>query len=187
MQSLYPYSAILNALTIGELFDAISNAAGNSGFHAFHYGAHTPRKANGESARFLFDGTEQKSNHVLSAYPESWFSRYTAENYIEVDPVVQHCSRSVLPYVWHQQAAPGNQRARQMFCEASQHGLAAGVTFSVFGAHQEIGLLSLTMDRSREQDKQNVIAGQGGGYSWWCMSMKRCGAYSSPLAPHPAG
>jgi hypothetical protein len=56
-------------------------------------------QGHGDKARFLFDGAEQKSTHVLSGYSDAWFVRYQAENYIEIDPLVKHCSQSTLPMV----------------------------------------------------------------------------------------
>jgi DNA-binding CsgD family transcriptional regulator len=162
--TVYPYEAILNATTRDMLLLAVKSAVDAAGFNSFHYGAHSPVKANGDKARFQFDGTEEKTNHVLSNYPDSWFARYQSENYIEIDPIVRHCSKSILPVVWHQEPTPAEPRARKMFCEAQQHGLMSGVTFSVFGKNQEIGLLSLTTDSGREKDKRHVVAQLGHGY-----------------------
>lgn len=161
---VYPYASILAAPSLNELSKAVHGLVGDAGFSSFHYGMHTPVKATGDKARFLFDGTEQQSIHVLSDYPESWFARYQSEKYIEVDPLVQHCSQSILPAVWHQQQEPGSLKAGKMFDEAKQHGLVAGATFSVLGKDHEFGIFSLTIDSNREKDKRNVVNHLGHGY-----------------------
>lgn len=162
--TLYPFEAILNASSLSRLSESVAHCAGNAGFSSFHYGGHAPFKADGDKARFLFDGAEQKSTQVLSGYSDAWFNRYQSENYIEVDPLVKHCSQSILPIVWHQHPASDQPRVRQLFCDARQHGLADGATFSVLGKHQELGILSLAMERDRERDKNNVRRHMGLGY-----------------------
>lgn len=162
--TLYPFESILNATSLSQLSDSVARCAGDAGFSSFHYGAHSPVRADGDKARFLFDGAEQKSTHVVSGYSDAWFVRYQAENYIEIDPLVKHCSQSILPMVWDQHAASGDARVRQLFCDARQHGLANGVTFSVLGKQQELGILSLAMERDRQRDKHNIRRHQGLGY-----------------------
>lgn len=162
--SVYPYEGILGAQSLADLSASVRKYVGEAGFSSFHYGAHAPLKANGEKARFLFDGTEQRSMHVLSDYPDSWFSRYQSENYIEVDPLVKHCSQSILPVVWHLQPRPTIPRVAKMFDEAQQHGLRTGATFSLLGKNHEFGIFSLTTDRTRASDKRNVLNRLGHGY-----------------------
>jgi DNA-binding CsgD family transcriptional regulator len=162
--SIYPFESILNAPSLPLLTQAVARFAGDAGFSSFHYGAHAPLKADGDKARFLFDGTEQKSTHVLSGHSDAWFSRYQTENYIDVDPLVKHCSKSILPMIWHHLPATDEPRVRQLFCDARQHGLAGGVTLSVLGKHQELGLLSLATDKDREKDRVNIVKHLGLGY-----------------------
>lgn len=162
--SLYPFEDILNASSLSALSSGVAQCAGDAGFSSFHYGAHSPFKVDGDQARFLFDGTEQKSTHVVSGYSDAWFVRYQSENYIEIDPLVEHCSRSILPMVWDQQPAAGDPRVQRLFCDARQHDLANGVSFSVLGRHQELGILSLATERDRERDRKNIRRHLGMGY-----------------------
>lgn len=39
-------------------------------------------------------------NVRLNNYPDEWNNIYKAENYFEMDPLVGHCKRDVLPIVW---------------------------------------------------------------------------------------
>lgn len=104
--TLYPFESILNASSLSQLTESVAQCAGEAGFSSFHYGAHSPFRADGDKARFLFDGAEQKSTHVVSGYSDAWFVRYQAENYIEIDPLVKRCSQSILPMVWDRHAPP---------------------------------------------------------------------------------
>ena len=36
----------------------------------------------------------------LNNYPDEWNKIYKTENYFEMDPLVIHCKRDVLPLVW---------------------------------------------------------------------------------------
>jgi DNA-binding CsgD family transcriptional regulator len=161
---IYPFEQILGAGSVAELSAAIHDATYKFGFSSFHYGAHAPIKPDGESARFIFDGTEQKHGGVISSYSESWFNRYQSQNYIEIDPLVKHCSRSIVPVVWHQQEKSNDKKIIQMFGEASEHGLVAGATFSVIGKKGELAIFSLTNDCANEYEKRNIVAQLGQGY-----------------------
>lgn len=163
-QLIYPYEAILQATSVTALSAAVRDAAHQLGFSSFHYGAHAPVKADGERARFIFDGTEQKHGGVISSYPESWFERYQSENYIEIDPLVTHCSRSIVPVIWHQQPAPDSKRVKTLFQEATEHGLAAGATFSVIGRSSELAIFSLTSERSNASERRRVESRLAQGY-----------------------
>ena len=161
---LYPFEQILNAGSVAELGAAINDTVYSLGFSSFHYGAHAPIKPNGERARFTFDGTEQKHGGVISSYPEAWFERYQSQNYIEIDPLVQHCSRSILPVVWHQQEKTDDKNISRMFDEAHEHGLVSGATFSVIGKGGELAIFSITTQSQGEADQRNIVAQLGQGY-----------------------
>lgn len=161
---LYPFENILLAATVAELAGAVRDASHRLGFSSFHYGAHAPVKPNGEPARFVFDGTEQKHGGVISSYPGPWFERYQSQGYIEVDPLVKHCSASIVPVVWHRLEKPRDKKVLQMFGEASEQGLVGGATFSVIGKRGELAIFSLTSDRVGQAEKKNIVARLGEGY-----------------------
>lgn len=153
---MHLYETLLAAQTLTELHAAVRRSAWSLGFSSFHYGTHLATKPNGGKARFLFDGTEQKSDYVLSDYPDSWFQRYQSQNYIEIDPLVRHCSSSVLPVAWHRLPGGHSPRVRQMFDEAHEHRLIAGATFSILGRERESAIFSLACDGAGECEKRNI-------------------------------
>jgi DNA-binding CsgD family transcriptional regulator len=81
--------------------------------------------------------------HVLqiSGYPPAWLERYWREDFVAVDPVVAHCSRSVLPVVWSELAPPTH--GTRMMNEAGEFGLRSGISVPMHGPEGELGILSL--------------------------------------------
>lgn len=161
---MHLYESLLAAENLAELHAAVRHSAGALGFSSFHYGAHLAVRADGGKARFLFDGTEQKSEYVLSDYPDSWFQRYQEQNYIEIDPLVRHCSSSILPIPWHRLPAGDSPRARQLFDEAQGYGLGAGASFSILGKGRELAIFSLVSDGAGDSERRNIEARLPQGY-----------------------
>lgn len=185
---LRPFESILGAASFAELTPAIQGAADALGFSSFHYGAHAPVKQDGQQARFTFDGIEQQHGGVISTYPDAWVSHYQAQRYIEVDPLVRHCARSIVPAAWHAQPPTADIRVAQLFGEAAGHGLAAGATFSIIGKQGEWAIFSLTCERRGAAERRNVEAQLGPGYLLLaCLheSVARLGLPASAAA-HPA-
>jgi DNA-binding CsgD family transcriptional regulator len=161
---LYRYDPILNAVSVDDLHRAVENLTESMGFSAFHYGAHAPVRTDGKKSRFLFDGIDQPSLHMLTNYPDSWAERYRSERYLEVDPLVQHCMRSTLPILWHERRQPDSKKVALMFDEARQHGLATGVAFSIHGRSREHSIFSLAIANTRQQDKRDLECQIGSAY-----------------------
>lgn len=83
---------------------------------------------------------------VLSNYPPEWLDRYRAQNYLRVDPVIEHCLTSNLPYNWNRLSdieAPGASRMRD---EASTFGLCRGVSLGIRGVDGSNGSLHVSND-----------------------------------------
>lgn len=161
---LYRYEPVLNATTIDEARHAVEDLTGAMGFSAFHYGAHAPVRSDGKKPRFLFDGIDQPSLHMLTNHPDSWAARYRSEHYLEIDPLVQHCMRSTRPIVWHERERPDTKKVALMFDEARQHGLASGVAFSLHGRHREHSVFSLAIADTRPQDIRDLARQIGPAY-----------------------
>ncbi len=161
---LYRYEAILKAASVEELYHAVEDETAQMGFSAFHYGAHAPLKTDGRKARFLFDGIDEPSLHMLTNYSDAWAERYRSQRYLEVDPLVQHCSRSTLPILWHERRQPDTTRVATLFDEARQHGLATGVAFSIHGKNREHSVFSLAIPNTRQQDRRDLVYQVGAAY-----------------------
>jgi len=161
---LYRYEDVLNAPTTDELFRSVEELTETMGFPAFHYGAHAPIRTDGRKPRFLFDGIDQPALHTLTNYPDAWAERYRSQRYLEVDPLVRHCSRSTRPILWHERTQPDTKRIALLFDEARQHGLATGVAFSIHGRHREHSVFSLSVADIRPRDKRHLECQIGAAY-----------------------
>lgn len=89
---------------------------------------------------------------LISGNPEEWHRRYTARNYVRIDPTVRHCARSVSPVIWEDLIrdpgvpAPG-VRVMQ---EARDFGLVSGTSIPIRGSRGECGLLSVSSGEAPE-------------------------------------
>lgn len=128
--SLSEFERLFEATSLDELALAVRKAVRSMGFKYFLYGAWlgAPRQ---ESMQFIFSG-----------YPEAWIETYQARNYLQIDPVVEHCLSQVTPLVWREGLF--DTADRQAFWEdACRAGLASGVSVPLRGAHGESGLFSV--------------------------------------------
>ncbi len=103
-----------------------------------------------ESEHFIYGARiptslTQPSFIYVSGYPEKWRERYLERNYLCIDPVVAHCTRSSLPINWSQVAPleKKDKQARMFMDEARDHGLRSGISFPVHTACGESAMFSL--------------------------------------------
>lgn len=85
---------------------------------------------------------------VILTYPEQWVSRYVAENYFELDPIISAAATSILPIDWAavDKRGPG---ARKLFGEAAEFGLGRhGISFPIRGPVGDRALFTITCDAS---------------------------------------
>lgn len=78
----------------------------------------------------------------LSGYPREWRERYDTLGYLRIDPIVHHIMSSSLPLIWDE-VERSDPVVDAFFREASEHGLAHGVSSPVAGRHGDIAVLSL--------------------------------------------
>lgn len=85
---------------------------------------------------------------MLNNYPEAWQKRYVKQQYVRVDPTVQHCMLSLQPLVWSSQSA-NTQSQKDFWEEARSYGLNVGWAQS---SRDFIGTRGmLTLARSTDQ------------------------------------
>jgi DNA-binding CsgD family transcriptional regulator len=168
------YEGIRTASTPAALRENTRRVVHALGFESFHYSTHG--LTDGE---LVFDGVDTAAQTVLSDFPPAWFARYQEQRYFEVDPILQHCLGSMIPAVWHLTQRPALQKARRLVREARQHGLAAGATWSVFGANGDVALLALTTSRSARAERRNIEQRLGDG----CMLLAHIHESAKKMAP----
>lgn len=177
------FEGIRAASSHAALLDNTRQVVHALGFESFHYGSHGQT-----GSEFLFDAGDTASPALLSNLPPAWCERYQEQRYFEIDPVLRHCLGSMIPAVWHLQQRPAVQKAKRLVRDARRHGLAAGATWSVFGANGEVALLAMTTSRSARAERRNIEQRLGDG----CMLLahvhenaKRLSRQAEALAPRP--
>ena len=134
--------ALLGCSTPAMLAQAIVKAAGDIGFAHWMYALDLP----------VVD--ERRSQYMLGGYPTRWVEHYFAQDYLRVDPVIEHCHARTTPFIWpaQQERPPGTDphslSVWRMFREAADFGLRCGVTIPVHGLGCSWGLVSFSADTS---------------------------------------
>ncbi|HEY6452110.1 MAG TPA: LuxR family transcriptional regulator [Steroidobacteraceae bacterium] len=82
---------------------------------------------------------------MFNNYPAGWQARYARENYLAVDPTVQHGLKSPLPVIWTDDFFAG---AREFWEEARGHGLRYGWAQPCRDSRGTLGMF--TVARSEE-------------------------------------
>lgn len=93
---------------------------------------------------------ERRTQFMLGGYPSDWVAHYFDNDYLHLDPVIEHCHARTTPFVWPaSEARPANADPRalavwRMFQEATEFGLRSGVTVPVHGLGCAWGLFSFS-------------------------------------------
>ncbi|OOG62059.1 hypothetical protein B0E46_13795 [Rhodanobacter sp. B04] len=75
-----------------------------------------------------------------STYPAHWLDHYFANNYLEIDPLIQRTSQDVSPVVWKDDLFESQPAFWE---EARAHGIRHGWALATHGKHMTTGMLSL--------------------------------------------
>ena len=110
---------------------------------------------------------------LFSNYPAAWQTRYLEHAYVEIDPTVRHCTRSLRPIVWSDDVfAP----APQFWEEARSFGLRIGWAQSSYDANGVAGMLNLA--RSAEPLTKSELRANRLTMAWLTqvvhLGMSRC-------------
>jgi DNA-binding CsgD family transcriptional regulator len=145
MTDLDIIESLLNCASVDELHASTKKLVHQLGYKHFIYGV----RVNASLAH--------PYQFVFSGYPNDWLTHYAESRYQDIDPAFIHCikQRRVTPIVWNEQTYAKPDVAR-MLGEAGEHGVRAGVTFSIQGGHGEAALFSLAT-RVDEQEARNDV------------------------------
>lgn len=126
-------SALLKARNEQQLFDELVKVVRKLGFDRCSYGVRPPMPLT-QPRIMLFDN-----------YPAAWHDRYVAQNYMAIDPTVQHGLRSLLPLIWSDEVFT---EARNFWEDARSQGLRYGWAQPCRDPNGVAGML--TVSRSHE-------------------------------------
>jgi len=90
--------------------------------------------------------TKLESAFVKSNYSDAWRTHYDTNKLAYIDPTVGHCLNSSMALVWHPETFETAPQ-REMYEQASSHGICSGVTLPVHGPNGEFGVLSFVSDQ----------------------------------------
>ena len=142
------------AASSDEVFQRLAGLTKALGFEFCSFGVRAP--AMDATPRELWSTT----------YPAHWTTRYFGNNYLAIDPVVQHARRHTTPFVWSDVSF---EDQRPFWEEARASGARYGWALGMHGRHGETGLVSLA--RSAEPLSQAELADVDAKLVWLsCLS-----------------
>lgn len=94
-----------------------------------------------------------RGQFTLGGYPQAWVARYLERDYLQLDPIVAHCHDRATPLLWQDvqpvgrlAGNPHQRKIRQMFGEANEFGLGAGISVPLHGPGIAWGLMSFATE-----------------------------------------
>ncbi|MBD8270087.1 MULTISPECIES: helix-turn-helix transcriptional regulator [Pseudomonas fluorescens group] len=114
--------------------------------------------------------SQAKNNQIdpiqLDNHPNEWRSIYTRAHFFDLDPVVSHCKKSVLPIVWDQKTFSSTPQLWEL---AQSFGVHLGWTQAV---HDFQGIFSmLTLTRGKGEVSPEELYEKAGQVLWLCHAM----------------
>lgn len=98
---------------------------------------------------------------VLSGYPADWWERYQEQEYFNVDPILRHmAARRGVPLMWTDidpDTHADSRKVRRFMNEATDFGLASGVSFVVHGQRSENAVFSLATRDSPARAEERIV------------------------------
>ena len=128
--------------------------------------------------------THPKNLFEKNNYPNEWNHLYKQAAFSDDDPVVAHCQRSVLPFVWHETSFNG---APNLWALAKSHGVHLGWTQPLHGPRGVFSML--TLGRSKREITPEELYEKAGNALWLCHAMHTVVAhkYTNEPADKPCG
>ncbi|WP_434627588.1 autoinducer binding domain-containing protein [Pseudomonas sp. Z6-14] len=65
---------------------------------------------------------------LITTFPKRWLEHYRGDGLIEIDPILRHCRRELLPFFWDSERRRARGRSRHFWQQREQHGLRSGLS-----------------------------------------------------------
>ncbi|MEB3796280.1 MULTISPECIES: LuxR family transcriptional regulator AbaR [Acinetobacter] len=124
-----------------QLFEVVKSTALKLGFDYCAYGMQSPLSI------------AEPKTIMLNNYPQAWQQRYVEQQYVKVDPTVQHCMVSLKPLVWSSQYTH-TQVEKDFWEEARSYGLNVGWAQSSRDFIGTRGMLTLARSSDQLSEKE---------------------------------
>ncbi len=96
---------------------------------------------------------------VMTNFPRNWLEHYCSAGLIEIDPIIKHCRRELVPIFWATERRRARGRSRRFWEQREQYGLRSGLSIPL---RYELfrGTLSVAFDDSdaAEQEVYSLLA-----------------------------
>lgn len=86
---------------------------------------------------------------VITSFPRCWLEHYCGDNLIEIDPILKHCRRELLPIFWERERRRARGRSQHFWQQREGYGLRNGMSIPL---RYELlrGSLSVAFDDSMD-------------------------------------
>jgi len=148
MMNLDKFESLLNCQSVEELHATTAGIVRQMGYEHFLYGVRVNVSLT-RPYQFIFSG-----------YPKQWWEHYRESGYQNLDPIVRHSAKRVIPLMWDDRVF-SLPEATTIMNEARDYGLASGISFPIHGLNCEFGLLSLAGDRDMKRAKKDIMESLG--------------------------
>ncbi|MDD1014487.1 autoinducer binding domain-containing protein [Pseudomonas rubra] len=89
--------------------------------------------------------TQAPQVRFFNNYPAAWNERYQACNYLDIDPTVAHCQRSLMPLLWSDAVFHETPHLRE---EAKSYGVCHGWSQSAHDMRHNLSILSVARSQT---------------------------------------
>ncbi|MGH8419416.1 MAG: LuxR family transcriptional regulator [Pseudomonas sp.] len=87
---------------------------------------------------------------LITNFPKEWLDRYRCEGLIEIDPILKHCRRELVPMLWDQERRRARGRSQRFWQQRAAHGLGNGISIPL--RHEFLrGTLSVAFDTQKHE------------------------------------
>jgi DNA-binding CsgD family transcriptional regulator len=109
----------------------------------------------------------ETSEFSLDGFPQAWLNHYSTHRYHRVDPLVDHCSRKIVPIAWDERFFV-KPAAAKLYEEAREFGISRGVTIPLHSPGVEVALLTLVFHDQQRITNDDCFAAIGKGQLFAC-------------------
>ncbi|MCE5984250.1 autoinducer binding domain-containing protein [Pseudomonas sp. LF19] len=107
--------------------------------------------------------TQAPQLRTFNNYPDAWNDHYQSCNYLNIDPIVTHCHRSLMPILWCDDLF---RETPQFWEDAKSHGLRHGWSQSAHDMRHNESMLSVV--RSQQPISLEELYDKAGQTIWLC-------------------
>jgi LuxR family transcriptional regulator, activator of conjugal transfer of Ti plasmids len=93
---------------------------------------------------FAYFTRRPQENKIISSYPKSWLLRYEKQQYAGVDKVLSITRKQGEFFLWSGTDCVNQRDQRQLFGDASEFGIAHGVTIPILGSLGKFAALTFS-------------------------------------------